>query len=120
MSRAERTPPDPVRDRRRDRRYECLQPLRVRSGDQWLPGAVTADISTGGICIQLPETFECGSMIELTLDWPGLAEEAERTEVMILGRVLRSEAGKTAIAIEKYKFTRNKIDALSAGAAPNF
>jgi hypothetical protein len=68
------------------------------------------DISTGGILADLPETFRRGTRIELQLDWPGYTDNG-RVEVRlhILGRVLRSHSGRTAIAIEKYDFLRGGV-----------
>jgi hypothetical protein len=55
--------------------------------------------------------------VELTLEWPAETGNAGTVELVVLGQVVRSGEGRTAIAIEKYEFVRQKHNSLSAGGA---
>jgi hypothetical protein len=106
---------DPSWERRQDRRYECQLSLRYRSGQECNAGAGTAmDISRGGIAVNIPQTLAHGSPVELIVDWPCMSEQVGTIRLMIQGQVVRSDSRRTAIAIERHEFLRDRVEAATA------
>ena len=106
---------DPSWERRQDRRYECRLSLRYRSGQERDGGAGTAmDISRGGIAVNIPQTLANGSPVELIVDWPCMSEQVGTITLLIHGQVVRSDSRRTAIAIERHEFLRERLDAACA------
>ena len=64
----------------------------------------TVNIASGGVCFFTPHTLESGCYIELSISWPVLLDNTLPMRLIIFGRVLRSEQGRTACTIDKYEF----------------
>jgi hypothetical protein len=60
--------------------------------------------------------LEPGRRVELKLEGPAETGQKDRVELVVVGQVVRSGAGRTAIAI-KYEFARQMDKSLAAGAA---
>src|SRR3954447_21076418 len=100
-------------ERRQDQRYECQLSLRYRSSQEYDGGTGTAtDISRGGIAVNIPQTLTQGSCVELLLDWPSLSSHVGKISLLIQGQVVRSDPGRTAIAIERHEFVRDRFSAM--------
>jgi hypothetical protein len=104
---------DPSWERRQDRRYECQLSLRYRSSQESNVGTAM-DISRGGIAVAIPHTLAQGSPVELIVDWPCISEQVGTIRLMIQGQVVRSDSRRTAIAIERHEFLRDRLDAACA------
>ena len=58
-----------------------------------------------------------GRLIEVAVDWPVRLDGACRLQFVAVGKVVRSEAGKAAVRIERYQFKTRGGNAMAAGAA---
>jgi hypothetical protein len=92
-------------DRRASGRYPVSMELtyRVLGGDQMGAGR-TLEIGSGGLSFSAPEPLTPGTVIEVSLDWPALLEDACPLKMVVKGRVLRSHNRLTAIEIRGYEF----------------
>lgn len=95
-------------DRRASHRYPVSMELtyRERKGDQAGTGR-TLDMSSRGLCCSGLEPLPAGTEIEVSLDWPVLLEDCP-LKMVIVGHVLRSGAGRTALLILRYQFHTRK------------
>lgn len=101
-------------DRRANRRYPISLGLTYRVPDGKQAGAGrTLDMGSHGLSCSGLESVEVGSVVEIALDWPILLEDCP-LKLVIVGRVLRSDAERTAILILRYQFhtRRHSVQAL--------
>lgn len=70
----------------------------------------TRDISSGGVFLNTGTVLPTGKPIKVLIDWPVLLDEHCRLRLVIVGKVLRSDWGGTAVGITKYEF-RIRADA---------
>jgi hypothetical protein len=77
----------------------------------------TLDMSSRGICCSGLGPLRAGGKLEVSLSWP-VSLGSCPLKLVIVGRVLRSDAERTAIAILKYQFrTRRSEDAKTGESA---
>jgi hypothetical protein len=61
-------------------------------------------MSSGGILFTTAETLHPGKRLELAVNWPARLDGTCRLKLVAMGRVVRSEQDRAAIAIEHYEF----------------
>jgi len=76
----------------------------------------TVDISSGGILFTTAETLHPGKRLEVEVNWPARLDGTCRLKLVALGRVVRSEHDRAAIAIEHYEFRTQGAATFQAGA----
>jgi hypothetical protein len=110
-------PPLGFADRRANHRYAVSLELtyRLLKGDRSGIGR-TLDISSRGLCCAGMGPLAPGTWIELSLNWPIRLDNGCPLKMLVVGPVLRSDAGSTAIAIDTHRFhTRRRIPNLERG-----
>ena len=66
--------------------------------------ATTTDISSGGVFLKTETILPLGKQIQVLIDWPALLDQRCPLRLVIVGRVLRSDAAGAAIGIIRYDF----------------
>jgi hypothetical protein len=77
----------------------------------------TLDMSSGGILFTTSEALDPGKRLELAVNWPARLDGTCRLKLVALGRVVRTEADRAAIAIEHYEFRTQGAKAFQATAS---
>jgi len=62
------------------------------------------DMSSGGILFTTAEKLHPGKRLEVAVNWPARLDGTCRLKLVAMGRVVRSEPDRAAIAIEHYEF----------------
>jgi hypothetical protein len=110
---------DAFADRRANARYPCRLCLSWRTLDPPLKQGESAigtlNISSKGLLFSALEQFECGRLLEVTLDWPARLNREIPLKLVILGNVLRSADECTAMSINQYEFRTRGHAALALG-----
>jgi len=98
----------PIKNLRATTRYPYVTGLRYRAFRQ---AAITtsgsgqsADMSAGGMAIEIGKVLEPGTEVELVLDWPGLYHGRQRMRLFVWAEVVRSDEAKTAVRIVTHEF----------------
>lgn len=95
-------------ERRRKRRFAIEQQLKykVLHADRLPEIGVgrSVNISSGGICFTTETVLALGTPIEISMPWPALLNDICPIKLVIYGSVIRSEANRTAVAIERQEF----------------
>jgi hypothetical protein len=95
-------------DRRYDRRYGIALELRWKlvrrrkvldSG----PGR-TVDISSGGILFDAGRQLPVGLNVELSIAWPALLHNVSPMQLVVTGRIVRTQGNRTAIHMSQHEF----------------
>ena len=76
----------------------------------------TLDMSSAGILFTTAEALHPGKRLELAVNWPARLDGTCRLKLVAMGRVVRSEQDRAAIAIEHYEFRTQGAAAFQAGA----
>ena len=104
-------------ERRANIRYPCRLCVSWRTLDPPLRRGEstigTLNISSKGVLFSSVERFEPGSILEVTLDWPVRLNQQVPLKLVVVGHVLRSADGCTAVRINHYEF-RTRGHGLSA------
>lgn len=105
---------DKLSDRRNKTRFAIHRELKYKLVNNMTVtesgNGQTVNIGSGGVCFFSPHTHETGCYIELSISWPVLLDDTLPMRLIVFGRVLRSERGRTACSIEKYEFrTQSRI-----------
>jgi hypothetical protein len=83
----------------------------------------TRNISSGGIFFFTSgEFFAPGTLAELSIAWPMLLNNRVPMKLLAFGRVVRSDASGTAVAISRYEFRTQGLRSLfpvNMSAPPN-
>jgi len=66
--------------------------------------ATTTDISSGGVFLKTAKILPVGKQIQVLIDWPALLDQRCPLRLVIIGKVLRSAEGGTAVGIIRYDF----------------
>jgi hypothetical protein len=109
-------------DRRFDRRYSILLDLqwklihRKRVLDAG--AGKTLDVSGGGVRFESGRTLPKGLKVELAISWPILLRGLAPMQLVVQGRILRSEGGRTAIRMIQHEFRTVGIST-HLGSAPS-
>jgi hypothetical protein len=100
-------------DRRANQRYVTDLPLHytvVRQGVVTGIGTGMAlDMSSGGMAFACGEILQPGVFVEVSLEWPVVDQDGPM-EVVLFGKVVRSDAHSTAIRTEHHRFRRRQTD----------
>jgi hypothetical protein len=75
----------------------------------------TVDMSSGGILFTTSEAINPGKRLEIAVNWPARLDGTCRLKLVAMGRVVRSEIDRAAIAIEHYEFKTQGARAFQAG-----
>jgi hypothetical protein len=100
----EQAPRDHERGRRADRRFPVALKLNYRMTSGECGKGEVCNISSGGLMFRSGSVLLVGKMIDVILAWPLLMDGDCPMQLRISGRVVRSDATGTAIAIGKYEF----------------
>ena len=82
-----------------DVRYRTISEGRARSGTGW-----TVNISSGGILIAAADSPTLGTLIRASVDWPILLDARVPLQIVITGKVTRSDPSGFALAAQQYRF----------------
>jgi hypothetical protein len=95
-------------DRRADRRYELRLEVRWKlirrrrvldSGE-----GRTLDLSSGGLLFDAGRPLPVGLNVELAVLWPVLLHNVAPLQLLVTGRVTRSEGNRVAVATSQHEF----------------
>jgi|ERR1041384_4542277 len=92
---------------RRQMRYKVLH----NNGATLISGnGQTLDISSAGIAFVIEGQVAADAYVELSISWPVLLHNDCPMQLIVFGRMLRSEAGRSVCSIDKYEFrTRGRV-----------
>jgi len=95
-------------DRRADRRYDLRLDLRwklIRRRRVLETGVgVTLDFSSGGLLFETDRPLPAGLNVELSIAWPVLLHDVAQLQLVVAGRVVRSQGVRTAIRMVQHEF----------------
>ncbi len=74
----------------------------------------TLDMSSGGILFTTSERLGLGNHLEVSVSWPAKLENTA-LKLVARGRVVRSDADKVAVTIDKYEFHTRRVNGAGAG-----
>ena len=102
-------------DRRSDSRYPVTTELEYRLAfhDQTVIMGVgqTVNMSSSGVIFQTSNVLPVKEKIELRVLWPARPDNTTPLKLHIIGRVVRAQGNRTAVAIERYEFrARRRCD----------
>lgn len=95
-------------DRRRDRRYGIELDVRwklirrrrlLESGE-----GHTLDVSSGGILFDAGRPLPAGLNVELSITWPVMLHNVAPLQLLVYGKIVRSEGRRTAIRMVQHEF----------------
>ena len=74
---------------------------------------MTADITTGGVRFSSGDrVFPIGATLELRIKWPTASPEILPVELVLQGRVVRSDGGETALQTTGHRFRTRQMTAI--------
>lgn len=73
----------------------------------------TLNIGSGGILFTTEDRLPVGRTVELSVNWPARLGGTCPLKFVAVGRIIRSEAGRAAVRIERYEF-RTRGSALAS------
>ena len=95
-------------ERRESSRFPLREDLKYRlmqSKDETISGTgTTLNIGSGGILFTTEEMLPVGRTIELSVNWPARLDGTCALKFVAVGRVIRAEADRAAVRIERYQF----------------
>jgi hypothetical protein len=95
-------------ERRFDRRYDIALDLRwklVRRRKVLDSGTGrTVDLSSGGILFEAGRQLPVGLSIELAIAWPALLHNVAPMQLVVSGRIVRTNGSQTAIHMLQHEF----------------
>ena len=95
-------------DRRGTSRFPVQEEIRYRvlhaKGAPTNGVGTTLDIGSGGILFTTEDRLPMGRLVEVSVNWPVRLGGSCRLQFVAVGKVVRSEAGKAAVRIERYQF----------------
>ena len=106
-------------DRRSDRRYPLLLDLRWklirrrRVLDTGIGG--TLDLSRGGVRFDSGRPLPEGYNVELAISWPVLLHNVAPMQLVVEGRIVRSEGGRIAVRMTQHEFRTLGVSASHRG-----
>jgi hypothetical protein len=100
----------PVRE---DVRYRVVQSKAVKVSGC----GATLNIGSGGILFTTEDKLPVGRIVELSVNWPARLDGICPLQFVATGRVVRSDAHRAAVRIERYEFKTRSMNspALAAG-----
>lgn len=97
----------------RDIRYKMLDGKTVLQAG----AGKTVDMSSGGVLFTTEQPLATGNRLELSVNWPAQLDNSCPLKLVALGRVVRTDGLKAALAIEKYEFRTQGSKTFAAGRA---
>src|SRR5947209_16492106 len=94
----------------REVRYKMLDGKSVTGSGS----GKTLDISSGGVLFTTEQHLTEGKRLELSVNWPAQLNNSCALKLVALGRLVRCDATKAAIAIEKYEFRTRGSDSFQS------
>ena len=95
-------------NRRSKKRFPIDLPIQYKILRKYLVTGTgtgtTVDISSGGIAFVANESFKIGAHVELSVGWPMLLNGSCPMQLVIEGRVVRSNGSLTAIRMDRHEF----------------
>jgi hypothetical protein len=110
-------------DRRSDRRYGLRLELRwklIRRRRILEAGTgETVDFSSGGVLFETARPMPVGLNVELAVAWPVLLHNVAQLQLVVGGRIVRSDGYRTAIQMTQHEFRTvgTSIDRRNAGSS---
>ena len=83
-----------------DLKYKILHGKSEQAGGS----GVTLNIGSGGILFTTEDKIPMGRMVELSVNWPARLDGTCPLKFVATGRIIRSEANRAAVRIERYEF----------------
>jgi hypothetical protein len=100
-------------DRRRTTRFPVNEELKYRvmhKSSRVSGTGKTLNIGSGGVLFTTEEKLPLGRQVELSVNWPARLGGTCPLKFVASGKVVRSEAARAAVRIERYEFrTRASI-----------
>ena len=95
-------------ERRGTNRFPVQQNVRYRviqsRSDKITGSGTTLNMGSGGILFTTDERLVPGRMVEVSVNWPARLDGVCPLQFVATGRVVRSEADRAAVRIERYEF----------------
>jgi hypothetical protein len=109
-----------IPDRRGTGRFPVREDVRyrvVQSRNSRVSGVgSTLNIGSGGILFTTEDKLPVGQMVELSVSWPAMLDGICPLQFVATGRVVRSEAQRAAVRIERYEFKTRNVNRLTMAA----
>ena len=110
-----------IPERRCTNRFPVREDVRyrvVQSRTSKVNGiGITLNIGSGGILFTTQEKLPLGGRVELSVNWPARLDGICPLQFVATGRVVRSDALRAAVRIERYEFKTRRVTALTAVGA---
>ena len=112
--------PQPVSVERRSRvRFPFELRVRCRSVGRGHPFAGVGwvvNMSSGGVLVAYQHEISVGTRMELNIEWPSLLDGRIPLQLIMVGKVVRSETSSFAVALGPYQFrtTRRAVTPIDA------
>jgi hypothetical protein len=102
------------RDRRVHRRFPINAPAQYRikdgAGEYGETGSGrTLNISSGGVLFESNNPLRLGALVELAIAWPVLLDTSTGLTLWLVGKVVRVEQNRSALAIVRYEFRTRAV-----------
>ena len=108
-------------DRRETSRFPVREEVRYRvlhaKGSPASGVGKTLDIGSGGILFTTEERLPVGRLVEVAVNWPVRLDGACPLRFVAVGKVVRSEATKAVVQIDRYEFRTRGSGGVAAAAA---
>ncbi len=95
-------------ERRSRRRYSVDLPLRFKEVKKRVVISTgtgrAVNMSSKGIAFTANKSFESGAILELKISWPTLLHGKTPINLIVKGKVVRSDGQLAAVQITKYEF----------------
>ena len=107
-------------ERRRTTRFPVNEDIkyRVLHKSSRVSGAGrTLNVGSGGLLFTTEEKLQVGRQIEISMNWPARLGGTCPLKFVATGRVMRAEAGKAAVRIERYEF-RTRATSVETASKP--
>ena len=95
-------------ERRHDRRYDIELEVRwkliLRRKVMEVGVGRTVDLSSSGILFEAGRTLPAGFNVELSISWPVLLHNVAPLQLVVLGRIVRSDGRRVALRMIQRKF----------------
>ena len=87
-----------------DVKYKLVQGKIVTTGT-----GITLNIGSGGVLFTTQQRLPLGRLVELSVNWPARLDGTCPLKFVATGRVIRSEADRAAVRIERYEFRTRAV-----------
>jgi PilZ domain len=100
-------------ERRAHPRFDLRLPLHYRVTQKgvapYIGNGLSLDLSVGGISFRCRRPLPVGAQIELLVDWPAKYGELFPIELQVIGFVLRSAGGRTAVRMLSHRLRVSEV-----------